>query len=623
MANLLVEKRDMEFVLYEQLDIERLTKTEKFGHCSKDEFNMIIEHVIKFSENVLAPVNREGDENSPKWENGKVTLAPQICNALKEFADAGWLSMSDSVHSGGHGLPMVLFAAAHEVLFGANLALTTYSILTHGAGKMIELFGTEDQKRRYMKKLYSFEWNGTMCLTESNGGSDLFAITSKAVKIDDIRYKIYGQKIFISGGEHNGKPNNVHMVLARIEGDPKNIKGISIFIVPKFNVKEDGSIGEPNDVYCPGMEKKMGIKSLATTQLSFGDNDECIGEILGEPRQGVKIMFNMMNEERFNVAIQGLGISSTAYLHALNYARQRLQGPDINKKGSSTEQIPIIKHPDIRRNLLWMKSYVEGLRALIYYTAFCNDLKNSASDEDMKTLYGGVVDFLTPVCKAYSTDWAYDICEQAIQTYGGYGYCRDYKVEQFARDAKITSIYEGTNGIQAMDLLGRKLTMDGGKIFKFILGEIDKSVDEGCKEELHIQYAEIVKKTRNNIARAAGHLEELLLEGKVHEAYLCATPFLDAVGDTLLGWMHFRQLMIAYKKLSEIYFAKKAKSKEDKLKVIKDNKDAAFYSGKIHSARFFITKVLPIQRSKIETIINNDIDALEIEDISFGEEMPA
>ena len=622
MANLLVEKRDMDFVLYEQLNVEKLTKTERFKHCSKEEFNMIIEQAIKFSENVLAPVNREGDENSPKWENGNVTLAPPIINALKEFAEAGWLSMADKVEAGGQGLPMVIFTAGHEIFFGANIAVTTYSILTHGAGKMIELFGTDDQKKRYMEKLYSFEWNGTMCLTEPNAGSDLFPITSKAVKIDDKHYKIYGQKIFISGGEHNGKPNNIHMVLARIEGDPKDVKGISIFIVPKYKVKEDGSIAEPNDVYCPGMEKKMGIKSLATTQLSFGDNDACIGELLGEPRQGLKIMFNMMNEERFNMGIQALGISSTAYLHSLNYAKQRLQGPDINKKGASTEQIPIIKHPDIRRNLLWMKSYVEGLRALTYYTATCLDIKNSETDETMKKLYGGLVEFLTPVCKAYSSDWAYDICEQAIQIYGGYGYCREYQVEQFARDSKIISIYEGTNGIQAMDLLGRKLTLQGGKIFKFLLGEIDKTVNEALKEEIHIQYAEIVKETRINIAKAADHLEELMMEGKVHEAYLCATPFLDAVGDTLLGWMHFWQLMIAYKKLSEIYETKKVKSKEDKIKVIEGNKDAAFYSGKIHSARFFITKVLPIQKAKIETIINNDIDALEIDDLSFGEEMP-
>ncbi|MBN2401275.1 MAG: acyl-CoA dehydrogenase [Spirochaetes bacterium] len=621
MANILVEKRDVDFVLYEQLNVDKLTKTKKFNHCSKDEFNMIIEQAIKFSENVLVPVNREGDENSPKWENGNVTLSPSIINALKEFADAGWLSMSDCLQSGGQGLPMVIFTASHEIFFAANMAVSTYSVLTHGAGKMIELFGTDNQKKRYMDKLYSFEWNGTMCLTEPNAGSDLFPITTKAVKIDERHYKIYGQKIFISGGEHNGKPNNIHMVLARIKGDPKDVKGISIFIVPKFRLKDDGSIGELNDVYCPGMEKKMGIKSLATTQLSFGDNDGCIGELLGEPRQGLKIMFNMMNEERFNMGIQGLGVSSTAYLHALNYSRQRLQGPDVNKKGTSTEQIPIIKHPDIRRNLLWMKSYVEGLRALTYYTATCLDMKNSETDEEIRKLYGGVVEFLTPVCKAYNSDWAYDICEQAIQIYGGYGYCRDYKVEQFARDSKIISIYEGTNGIQAMDLLGRKLTSQGGKIFKFLLGEIDKTIKEALKEEIHIRYAEIIKKARINIAKAAGHLEELLLEGKVHEAYLCATPFLDAVGDTLLGWMHFWQLMIAYKKLSEIYDEKKAKSKEDKLKVMRDNKDAAFYSGKIHSARFFITKVLPIQEAKIETIINNDIDALEIDDLSFGEEI--
>ena len=365
----------------------------------------------------------------------------------------------------------------------------------------------------------------------------------------------------------------------------------------------------------------MGINSFVTTQLSFGDNGACMGEILGAPRQGLKIMFNMMNEERLNVALQALGTSSAAYLHALKYARERLQGPDIARKGASTEQLPIIRHPDIRRNLMWMKSYVEGIRALNYYTALYIDLNHSEKDETLKSLYNGLVEFLTPVCKAYSSDWGFDICEQAIQIYGGSGYCRDYPVEQFARDIKITSIYEGTNGIQAIDMLGRKLGLGEGNIFKFILGEIDRTVNEALTHEDFKKYASNVKDAADDLLKAAGHLTGLIKDEKIHEAFLSATPFLDALGDTLLGWMHLWQLSVADKKLSVIYNMKSARSRDERTKVIKENKDAAFYSGKIHSARFFITKILPLQKAKIETILNNDVDALEIDDISFGEEM--
>ncbi len=622
MASLLVEKRDIDFVLYEQFDIVKLTEKERFSHCSREDFDMILSHALKFAESILAPINQEGDKIGAQWKDGKVTLPESACNAFKEFSNAGWTSMTDEFGAGGQQLPKIIYTSAHEMFFAANPGLVLYACLTHGAGKMIELFGSDSQKEKYLEKLYNFEWNGTMCLTETGAGSDLAHVTTKAVKIDDVHYKISGQKIFISGGEHNGHENIIHPVLARIEGDPQGIKGISLFIVPKYRLNEDGSPGDLNDVSCPGIEHKMGLKISSTAQLSFGDNSDCIGEILGAPRQGIMIMFHMMNEERFIVAMQGLGISSTAYLNALSYARTRLQGTDISKKGASTDLIPIIGHPDIRRSLLWMKSYVEGLRALNYYYALCNDRAASATDEAEKTLNSGLVEFLTPVCKAYSTDWVWDITEQAIQVYGGYGYCGDYPVEQFARDSKILSLYEGTNGIQAIDLLGRKLKMQDGKIFQYLMDELEKTVKEAAQEESNRKHAEIVKSAKEDLVKVSDYLLTLIKEGKVHEAYLNATPYLDIVGDTMLGWLHLWQLNLAYKKLDDLFKSKNAATEEEKRAMLENSKDAAFYSGKIHSARFFITKILPLQKAKIQTILTNENDALKIHDLSFGEEMP-
>ena len=621
MANLLIEKRDVEFVLYEQLNVLQLTSREKFSHCSKDEFDMIIDNALKFSVNSLLPINKEGDEIGAVYKNGSVTLPKSFKKAMKEYGDAGWVCMADDMEMGGHGLPMGIYCVAIELFFASNSSLTLCPMLTHGAAKMIELFGSDEQRKKYMEKMYTFEWSGTMCLTENHAGSDLAHVTTKAVKIDEKHYKISGQKIFISGGDQDAKSNIIHTVLARIEGDPKGIKGISLFIVPKYRINEDGSIGESNDVSCAGIEHKMGIKASSTAQLHFGDNNECIGELLGEPRQGIVYMFHMMNEERFNMGVQGLGISSAAYLTALDYCRKRLQGTDITRKGHSTDLIPIIKHPDVRRTLLWMKSYVEGLRALNYYTAYYMDMANSEKDAEQKALYDGIVAFMIPVCKAYSTDMVYDICEQAIQLLGGYGYCSSYPVEQYARDSKIASIYEGANGIQAIDLLGRKLPMNEGKIFDYLMNQIEETVIEALKDKQLKRYAHIVLRAKTDLIEAAYHLKTLIRHGSMHEAYLNATPFLEVVGDTILGWMHLWQLMIAHKKISEIHIEKNVQNGSDKKDINKANKEAAFYSGKVHSAKYFIIKILPVTRAKVDAILNEDIDALEMDDISFGEEM--
>jgi alkylation response protein AidB-like acyl-CoA dehydrogenase len=620
MASLLVDKRDVDFVLFEQFNILDLTKKEMFENFSKAEFDMVLDQALKFAENELAPTNRDGDLIGARWDSGKVTVPPSFHRPLKLYAEQGWVSASDDPAVGGQGLPIAVFTAANEMFHAANTALNLYPSLPHGAGKLIELFGTEKQKNKYLEKLYTYEWAGSMCLTEPGAGSDLAHVATKAVKIDDTHYKITGQKIFITGGDHDFTDNIVHPVLARIEGDPAGVKGISIFIVPKYRVDDSGNIGEFNDVVCPGIEHKMGLRGSATCQLSFGDSGNCIGEILGQPRQGIMIMFHMMNEERLNVGVQALGLSSTSYLHALQYARERLQGADISQKGRSTVLLPIITHPDIRRSLLWMKSYVEGIRALNYYAALCIDRRNAEQDEALKTAAGALVDFLTPVSKAYSSDMSWEICEQAIQVFGGYGYCGDYPVEQFARDSKITSLYEGTNGIQAIDLLQRKVPMLKGVVFKYLTGEIDGAINTALADPELAPLAERVRDAKKSCIIAANYLSNMIKEGRIQQAFINATPFLDVVGDTILGWMHLWQLTIAHKKFNALCDEKNARSAEEQQKLIRENADAAFYTGKMHSARFFINKILPIVEGKVKSIMVEDFSPMEIDDRAFGEE---
>jgi Acyl-CoA dehydrogenases len=619
MAGLLVDKRDIEFVLFEQFNILDLTKKPMFENFSRTEFDMVLDQALEFAENELAPTNRDGDRVGATWDNGKVTVPPSFHRPLKLYAEQGWVSASDDPEFGGQGLPIVVFTAVNEMFHAANTALNLYPSLVHGAGKLIELFGTEKQKQRYLEKLYTYEWAGTMCLTEPGAGSDLAHVSTKAVKDDDTHYRITGQKIFITGGDHDVTDNIIHPVLARIEDDPAGVKGISIFIVPKYRLNEDGTMGGFNDVVCAGIEHKMGIKGSATCQLSFGDNGDCIGELLGEPRQGIMIMFHMMNEERLNVGVQALGLSSTSYLHALRYVRERLQGTEISQKGRSTVLLPIINHPDIRRSLLWMKSYIEGVRALNYYAALCIDRRNAETDADLKIAAAALVEFLTPVCKAYSSDMSWEICEQAIQVFGGYGYCGEYPVEQFARDSKITSLYEGTNGIQAIDLLQRKIGMSKGGVFKYLTGEIDKTIDAALAVYDLAPFAEKVNRAKRNCMDAADHLMDLINNGTIQQAFVNATPFLDVVGDTILGWMHLWQLTIVYKKFQTLCGENNAHAPVELKKLINENAAAAYYSGKIHSARFFINTILPIQEGKVKSILIDDFSPVEIEERSFGE----
>jgi len=586
MENKCVDLRDTRFILYEQLGIEALCAAEQFQDHSKDTFDMILDTAEKLAVNEFAPVNMEGDTIGCVWENGAVKAPAAFHAPFKKYCEGGWMSLPDAYDFGGQNAPVVMNFACYTLFYAANTALSIYMGLTHSAGKLIEIFGTDAQKKKYMQPLYEGRYGGTMVLTEPQAGSDVGATRAKAVKNPDGTYSIAGGKIFISSGEHDLTENIVHLVLARVEGAAEGTKGLSCFIVPKYRVNDDGTLGEGNDVSCSGVEHKMGIRGSATCVLNFGDNGACRGELLGPEHKGIVVMFHMMNEQRILVGLQSLALASTAYLHALDFARERKQGSQFGTR--NPEQVPIITHPDVRRNLLWMKAYTEGLRALILYAVACMDRESISTDEAEKKKWQHIMGLLTPISKAYTTDKAFEVCALAIQVLGGYGYTKEYKVEQFARDCKITSIYEGTNGIQALDLFGRKIRMENGAALAAVLAEMKAAVKEAAGVGELATYAAEVGKS----VAALEEISKFLLERcSADDAYLTsswATPYLEIFGDIVLAWMF-------------IWQAKKACDNK-----ATNSADAQFYDSKINTAKFYISSLLPRVYGKIEAIKQYD-----------------
>jgi alkylation response protein AidB-like acyl-CoA dehydrogenase len=506
-----------------------------------------------------------------------------------------------------------------EFMFAANFAFLTYPGLTHGSARLIEQYGTEEQKKKYMYNMYGGKWTGTMCLTEPGAGSDVGALKTSAKRLPDGTFSITGTKIFISCGDHDLAKNIVHAVLARIEGDPPGTAGISIFVVPKHRVKDDGTIGEFNDVRTGNVEHKMGIKGSATCTLNFGDEGKCIGELLGKERQGMRIMFLMMNSSRLEVGMQSLGHATAAYEHAVQYAKERIQGvPVWDMKNPDAKAVPIIQHPDIRRKLLWMKAHVEGIRALIYFTGFCMDLAKISTTEQEREKWHGLVNLLTPVCKAYSSEKAQLICSYAIDVYGGYGYCSDYPVEQYFRDCKIASIYEGTNGIQSLDLVGRKLGQRKGADVMNMFSEINASISKLKRVEDLKRHVAYLEEAYNALIDLTMHFAQLGKSAGFLMPVLNATPYLEILGDVIIGHFLMQAAGIADEKLNAIYMERGVEeSKAKKRALIHEDPDVAFYYGKNAAARFFAVDVLSTVRSRCEAIKFGERVPIEMAEESF------
>jgi alkylation response protein AidB-like acyl-CoA dehydrogenase len=612
-----ISMRDIRFVLYEQLGIEQLCEFDKFKDFSRETFDMVLEEGAKLAAEVIAPLNTLADKEGCTYEKGKVRVPEAFHEAFKKYCAGGWIAASVDAEAGGQGLPESLAIAAAEMFVGACCSFTTYPGLTRGCANLIHSFGTPEQKALYLEKMYSGQWTGTMCLTESQAGSAVGDVKTMAKREGD-HYLIKGTKIFITAGDHNLTENIIHAVLARTENAPPGTKGLSLFIVPKIRIQPDGSLAEPNDVNCGGIEHKMGIKGSSTATLNFGDEGKCQAYILGQEGQGIQFMFQMMNEARLGVGLQGFALGNLAFLYALKYAKERIQGVEITKlKDPNAPRVPIIKHPDIRRTLLTMKAYAEGLRALIYRSAYYADLARVATDPKEKESWENRLDLLIPVVKAYSTDMAFRLTEWAIQVHGGYGYCGEYPVEQLCRDEKITSIYEGTNGIQAMDLVGRKLSLKKGALFMGWMQEINGFIEKQKAHPILGTAIGQLEQAKNTLVNVSLHFAKVAAGGDTLYPMLHACPYLELFGEVELAYLLLDQAVIAQDKLQAIFQKAGASTDEAKAQVVEEQADPAFYAGKIYTAEFFVTNILPKVQSTATAILSGNKSALAIPELAF------
>jgi len=620
MASLILDERDQRFVLNEMLEIETLCASKRYADFSGDMFEMILNEAKKFAENQVLTTLVEGDRVGCKLEDGQVHVPACFAGPYKLFCEGGWNVMSFAQEDGGQGLPLVMRTAAHE-WFGHNFSFMSYPGTGEGAAHLIAVYGTEEQKRKYMDRMVTGQWGGTMVLTEPGAGSDVGNLSTKAVRQPDGTFRLVGSKIFITAGDHDLVENIVHPVLARIEGDPMGTKGISIFLVPKYLVNQDGSLGKRNDFEIAKIEEKLGIHGSSTCAMNFGDNGACYAELLGEEKQGMKIMFQMMNEARLGVGLQAVSAAAIAYQHAVRYARDRLQGSSLMEmKNPEAPRVPIIQHADVRRMLLWMKSNTESLRALAYFSACCFDKELMAESDEEREKWIGYAEVLTPIVKAYSSDVAFRVTETAMQVYGGYGYCSEYPVEQFLRDEKIASIYEGANGIQAMDLVGRKLGMKKGAYFMSLLGEMNATIAAHKGEAALADFAGDAQDAVNALAEVAMYFAQCGKQGNFFVPLAHAYPFLMMMGKVVSGWLLFWGAGVAARKLGAICQAQGVDRADAAAmgQLVKKNADAAFYAGKIAGAKFFMKNVLPEVVAAVKAIKSGDLSVIEIADESFG-----
>jgi alkylation response protein AidB-like acyl-CoA dehydrogenase len=603
--------RDIKFNLFDFLDVKGLTESDAFSDYDEEMFNDILLVSLDQATNLLAPLNASGDEIGLTFENGRVKLPAGWKAAYDTYCASGWNGGTVPIAMGGQGLPRSVYAGSQEMFISANTSFLFMPGLTAAALDILVGFGTSDQKAKYLEKMMTGEWSGTMCLTESNAGTAVPDLRSVATPIADRDgfYHIKGQKIFISAGDHDLTDNIVHMVLARVGDD----EGVSLFLVPRM--RDDGAGGLTfNDVTTVGIEDKLGIHCSPTCSLSFGDEGDCEGWLIGERAKGLKCMFIMMNEARIAVGVQAVGLASAAYLKAVSYAKERIQGvriEDIRKRDAP--RVAIIEHPDVRRNLMYMKSMAEGARAICIYAAYCDDQRHICADSKDSKRWIHQLEILTPLVKAWCSDEAFKVAEIGIQVFGGYGYIREYGMEQILRDAKIGSIYEGTNGVQALDLLGRKMAKGGGIMLMTMLNEINRYI-AGANED-HFFYGEVqaLAKARDAVASTAMEFAKRGMKGDIAYSALHATPFLQMFGDLVVGW-----LLLRHGERARTLYEARLRARdvddhdEDFGKVLEDDDEARFLHGKIASAHFFIHQILPRVQARKASIQSEDRSALTV-----------
>jgi alkylation response protein AidB-like acyl-CoA dehydrogenase len=595
MGHFKLNHKDILFILKEQLGYGNLCALDRYRSLNEKTLDMLVAEAVNFAKGVLDPLQEIGESWGVKLENGQVSCPPEFKKAFRQYGRDGWIAAARNMTYGGQGFPHMMRIVVNDLMYGACQSFNMAPSLTHGAAHLIETFATDTLKETFVPKMYAGEWAGTMCLTEPDAGSNLAALSTTAYPEGD-HYRIKGSKIFISWGDHDLTDNIIHLLLARIEGAPPGIKGISLFIVPKMRVAADGALGEFNDVTCTAVEDKLGLHASPTCSLSFGSKDGCIGYLCGQANQGLAHMFQMMNAARINTGVSGMTLGSAAYQNALAYVKERRQGRDI--AGRTKGDVPIIDHPDVRRMLLWMKAAVDGMRSMIYTGAIWQDYSLELPDGDEKDHYRDLVDFMTPIIKAYCSEMGFRVCETAIQCLGGYGFCKDYPQEQYLRDAKIMSLYEGTNGIQSMDLMGRKMRMRGGACLKAFEDEIGAFVRANENHPGLGQSVTTLAQTIEALLDMSRTMAERISDDPLQWASY-TYPALTAFGEVIMAWRLLDLARIAFER------AQKKGSKFD------------FHRGKVLQATFFAETTLPHTRATIHTCLRQGREIVEMPDKAF------
>ena len=593
MSEYVAPLRDMRFVMQELAGLDQVVSLPGCEEASPDVVDAILEEAARFAGEVLSPLNRVGDTGGAKWKDTVVTTSPGFKEAYRQFVDNGWNGLGCDPEFGGQGLPRLLSTAVSEMWKAANHAFSLCPMLTQGAIEALMIAGTDEQKAAYLPNLVSGEWTGTMNLTEPSAGSDLAAVRSRAEPVGDGTYKIFGQKIFITYGEHDMTDNIVHLVLARTPNAPEGVKGISLFVVPKFLLNADGMPGERNDVYCVSIEHKLGIHGSPTAVLAFGDHGGAIGTLVGEENRGLEYMFIMMNAARFNVGLEGLGDAERAYQRAVAYAKERIQGTEVGVRGGP--KVPIIKHPDMRRMLMSMRARIEAMRALAYVTGAAQDNAHANPDEAGRKRGQAFADLMIPVVKGWSTESAVDIASLGVQVHGGMGFIEETGAAQHLRDARITTIYEGTTAIQANDLIGRKIAREKGVTIIAVIAEMRADLGK-------LEGDLAVIGTRQSVAVDA--LERAVFwivanySSDPKAVHAGAVAFLHLLGIVAGGWLMGKAAVIA------------------KAKIATGDVDP-FWPAKLATTRFFADHFLTQAPGLAEAIVAGATGTLELAEDSF------
>ena len=593
------DDRDVQFVLKEQLGIERLLQFDAYRDFSLEDFDMILEQAQKIAANDVAPSFQDGDRQGCHFDQGRVTVPESFRHCWEVFKEGGWFALSMKPDYGGQGVPLIVAEAAQEFFMSANFAFGCFAGMGPGNGSMIENYGSRELKDLFCARMYDGTWGGSMCLTEPAVGSDAHMVSTKATP-DGRYYKIQGTKIFITSGEHDLTENIIHLVIARIAGAPAGARGVSLFAVPKIWVNEDGSLGETNDVACIGIEHKMGLNGSATCVMNFGENGQCRGHLVGEAGMGLAYMFQMVNGARMAVGLESVAFGANIYATVLAYAKERVQGSPFGRKG---ERVRIVEHADIRRMLMNIKSLTEGMRALVYRCYFMEDVSLHAPDEEERRRARSQVELLTPLVKAYCSDRIFEMGREGIQILGGYGFTKEYPVEQYTRDCKILSIWDGTNYIQSMDLIGRKLPMADGKVFQGWLDDVSRFVQESRKTDLFKLELDLLEEALEKIVEMSLGFSRWAREGKMDLIPLAGTRFLDCMSEVVIAHLLLEQGFLAQGRLSDGGLSEP---------------DRFFYRGKVETVRYYVRNVLPQVFARARIIGLEDMTAVQLDEACLG-----